>query len=380
MSILIGGTMFKQQTYLALNLLLLSFFFTSHSTALADQTQNDLVNVIEDNAVPYTEEAKSEVNTLEIEPPSHLILGDTELKIFKKSDSNNDEKISLEEFLASKEQQRQDSIKDEVDGHMKSCDKNKDGRINLNELEPEEITEINAPTKSNNTYKPNSRCIYSAEQLEAMDINKDLVLTKAEMIKAITEEHSPNKQDETRLGNSMLAMEVEHRKQDFLKCDVNSDEILTFREAFSTHCNLRTLRLDTETFDAHDADNDGILTIDELGKKVNTVDHEQAKDLESIARRKAMPNLYRLEMALEECDRNKDGRLGKEETIDDECEQDLTYFDTVDNDQNGYITGEEMQEMREVERFKGLDENNNGMLDIMEYKSYFDAFRGNRPY
>ena len=76
----------------------------------------------------------------------------------------------------------------------------------------------------------------------------------------------------------------------------------------------------------------------------------------------------RLETAMYECDTDEDGRLGKHETIEANCKQDMLFFDQVDHNQDGYVSDKELQRQRMKKQFDRMDKNKDGVLDRSEFK------------
>jgi len=306
-----------------------------------------------------------------IPPPIPVMLGKMYDDSFKSVDLNKDGKISFDENLEFKKQKKQARDKKEIDRLMKGCDKNQDGMITTNELPSEDqmrvqIDEIDPTEVKDLGTLLSSRCMFPKEILEMMDLNEDGVLTREELLQGIASDRAPNKKIEKKMQKKMLSREAKRRKKEFSKCDTNSDEILTLREAFSMRCSLH---LYTEQFDAYDTNNDSILTIDELAKVVKPVEFKPVEDPGYLERIKNMPPLSRLQTAMYECDKDEDGRLSKSETVGARCEQDEVYFDKVDHDLDGYISSEEIDRMRRKKEFDRKDKNKDGFLDVKEYKS-----------
>jgi len=291
---------------------------------------------------------------------------------FKNTDLNKDGKISLQELLDYQEIRKKARATKEADRLIKGCDKNKDGMISLNELPSEDemqlqINDVEFSEVADFEKVMSSRCMFPKEILEMMDLNEDGVVTRDEILLGVSSSRAPNKKIEKKMEKKMLSRETKRRKKEFSKCDVNADEILTLREAFSMRCNLN---LFTEQFDAYDSNKDGILTADEIAKVVKPVKFTPPEDPKYIERRKKMPPLSRLQSSMYECDKDEDGRLSKSETVGARCEQDLVYFDTVDHDSDGYVTFEEIERMRTKQRFDRQDTNKDGFLDAKEFKAF----------
>ncbi len=339
------------------------------SSLFADQNQNQ-----NENEKASKADAAIATQVERIPPPVPVRLGKMYDNSFKSVDLNKDGKISFDENQEFKKQKKLARAKKETERLIKGCDKNQDGMITLNELPSEdqmqvqlsELSEIDPTETKDLSEILSSRCMFPKEILEIMDFNEDGVLSAEELLQGVSSERAPNKKIEKKMEKKRLSREAKRRKKEFAKCDTNSDEILTLREAFSMRCSLR---LYTEQFDAYDTNNDGILTIDEVAKVVKPVEFEPPEDPEYIKRRKNMPPLARLQAAMYECDKDEDGRLSKSETVGARCEQDLVFFDKVDHNLDGYISNEEIERIRSKKEFDRMDKNKDGFLDAKEYKS-----------
>jgi len=338
------------------------------SSVLADQTNSAKGG--DAKAVTSAVKEATVATTLDMVPIPRLFRGKSREDSFKEADKNNDEKVSFEELMDYKALQKRERAKKEAERLMQGCDKNKDGMVTLSELPDEEDMQFRLEgldhDEINNIDKiMASRCMFPKEILEIMDFNEDGSLTLEEITQGVSSDRPPNRKIEKKMEKKMLSRAAKRREKEFTKCDKNSDGILTLREAVSMRCSLH---LFTEQFDAYDTNTDSFLTIDEVSQEIKQVEFEPPEDPELIERRRKMPPLERLQSAFYDCDKNKDGRLDKSETIGASCEQDMVYFDTVDNDLDGSITEKELQRMRSKKEFDRVDKNKDGMLDSKEYK------------
>lgn len=324
-------------------------------------------NTTKDNSKNIAKEVTHDLTPLPT-PPTPISKQKTDT--FKIADNNSDGKISFDEFLKFEAFKNKERDNKQTDQLIKGCDKNKDGMISVNELVAEDDLQKQMETyefvePENLEAMLSSRCMLPKEMLEMMDDNEDGVITREELMLSSSGNRPSSKKREKKMQKKMLTREANQRKKSFSKCDANSDEILTLREAVSMHCYLG---MNTEQFDAYDTDGDSIITIDELAKEIKRVEYRPVDDPKMIERRRKMPPFERMQSAFYECDKDEDGQFSKAEAIGAKCEQDLAYFDTVDHNLDGYISNKEMQRIRLKKSFDRMDKNKDGTLDSKEYK------------
>ncbi len=282
---------------------------------------------------------------------------------FKIFDVNADKKLSFEEFYQGKEKMELNRSQKELDEMMQQCDKNNDGVILKSEL-PDEEALIKAMEGRGYDENPKLKyCMFPKDAHEFMDDNGDGSVTKEEISSTILSGRRPSKKTQKKHVKRRFKAEAKRRTKEFSSCDANGDQLLTLRESFSMKCSLS---LFTEQFDAYDINLDSYLTIEEISAEVEPIRYRPEPSDEQIAARAKMPPLVRLETSMFECDTNEDGLLGKNETITKNCEQDLAFFDRVDDNLDGYISHDELERMRMKKDFDRKDKNNNGFLDVKE--------------
>lgn len=290
--------------------------------------------------------------------------------VFKNRDKNGNGKISFEEFYQFDKLQNKQRAEKEIKRMMSQCDKNNDGIISKDELTSEDDMEkyldpiaYDDFDESERFNKLNKRCMFPQEAMDFLDVDGNGSVSREEMMLSVSNKR-PSKKMERKLENRMQAREAKRKKKEFTTCDSNADQLLSLREIVSMKCSIH---LFTEQFDAHDTNKDDYLSVEELTAKIKEIKFKRPGLPSEAERRKKMPPLMRLESSLYECDKDEDGRLSKNETIEAQCEQDMVYFDTVDHNQDGYVSQEELQRMRLKERFDRMDKNNNGFLEKAEF-------------
>jgi Ca2+-binding EF-hand superfamily protein len=291
---------------------------------------------------------------------------------FKKMDKNGDSKVSFDEYYDFDELQKKQRAKKEIKRMMSQCDKNGDGSISKDELTSEgDMEKYLDPVayddfdESERLKQLNQRCMFPQEAMDFLDMDGNGSVSREEMAQMIMQDRRPSKKMERKLEKRMQKREAKRKRKEFSSCDKNADQLLSLREVVSMKCSLH---LFTEQFDAYDKNKDQLLTVEELTTEIKPVEFRPPGMPSEAELRKKMSPLMRLESAMYECDKDEDGRLGKNETIDARCEQDMVYFDTVDHDQDGYISQNEIQRMRMKKRFTRMDKNKNGFLDAGEMK------------
>ncbi len=334
-----------------------------HGTSFAEKT--DKLNEVKQTATdkPVTHISQT--------PVAKTITVPSANKTLKVMDKDGDSKISFDEFYDFQEQQKKQRAEKEVKRMMSQCDKNKDGSISKDELASEdEVEKYLDPIayddfdESERVNALNKRCMFPLEAMEFLDIDGNGSVSREEMLQANSQGRRPSKKMERKLEKRMQKREAKRKRKEFSSCDTNGDQLLSLREIVSMKC---TIHMFTEQFDAYDKNKDQLLTIDEITANIKPVEFRPPGMPSEAERRKKMPPLMRLETSMYECDKDEDGRLGKNETIEAQCEQDMLYFDTVDHNQDGYVSQDELQRMRMKKRFDRLDKNKNGFLEKAEF-------------
>ena len=286
---------------------------------------------------------------------------------FKLFDSNGDNTITFDEYIKGKELKERKRSEKEFTKVFLECDKNKDGMLSLDELPAEDEMFLDVGVEQ---YEKNL-CKFPKEAMEVVDQNGDKMVSREEVLDTISNSRHPNKKVEDKLEKKALKRAAQGRIKNYTRCDTDSDTLLSMREAFSMKCNLT---LFTEQFDAYDSNLDGFLSIEELGAEVKSVPYRTGFDSKMLETRKKMPPLLQLESSMYECDKDSDGRFSKSEAVGVQCEQDMVYFDRVDNNQNGYITQEELDRMRSRKTFDRMDKDKDGVLNLSEFSRSGSAF------
>ncbi len=297
---------------------------------------------------------------------------------FKEMDKNGDAKISFEEFFQFEQLQKKQRAEKEIKRIMSQCDKNKDGSISKEELASEDEMEKYLDPVAYDDFEEserfnvlNKRCMFPREAMDFLDIDGNGSVSHEEMLQANSQDRRPSKKMEQKLEKRMQKREAKRKRKEFSTCDTNGDQLLSLREIVSMKC---TIHMFTEQFDAYDKNKDQLLTLDEITADLKPLEFRPPGMPSKAELRKKMSPLMRLESSMYDCDKDGDGRLGKNETIEAECEQDMVFFDSVDYDQDGYISQEELQRVRMKKDFDRLDKNKNGFLEKEEFGRLSSGF------
>jgi len=289
---------------------------------------------------------------------------------FKTIDANSDNKISLDELFKYQEKQKNDRAEKEISKMLSQCDKNKDGMISKNELTKEKdmammMDQVDIYDEDAMEKRMKQQCMFPEEAMDFLDENGDGSVTREEMLLTMHSGRRPSKKVEKKREQKMQKREAKRKGKQFIVCDTNTDSVLSLREVVSMKCGMHMF---TEEFDKRDIDKSDYLSLEELTAYMKPMRYRAPGEPSDAERRKKMPPLMRLETALYECDADEDGRLGKHETIDANCEQDMPFFDSVDHNQDGYISADELQRQRMKKQFDRMDKNKDGELDRSEFK------------
>ncbi len=278
--------------------------------------------------------------------------------LFNKVDTDNDGKVTFEEiyeFRTADERKRNKTQADEI---LRKCDENKDGEIAKDEL-GEPITY---------TYDPRSlidpnHCPFNTESMEMIDIDEDGVISKKELMDMPSNQQRPSKKIRKKMKTQQDKQMQELQKEQFKRCDKDEDQFLTLREAASMNCNIYT-----EIFDSKDKDSDSLLSEKEMMASAEPPKFEGMPDEGSQDHYKyEMPPATLLEMQMSTCDENDNNRLELIEMGGKECEVELTFFNSVDENGDGAIDHTETKRMHMKHTFDELDANKDGWLDDTEF-------------
>lgn len=288
---------------------------------------------------------------------------------FNKVDTNSDNKISLDELFQYQEKQKNERAEKEISKMLSQCDKNKDGMISKNELTKEKdmemMNQVDIYDEEAMEKRMNQQCMFPEEAMDFLDENGDGSVTREEMLLTMHSGRRPSKKVEQKREQKMQKREAKRKGKQFIVCDANTDSVLSLREVVSMKCGMHMF---TEEFDKRDIDKSNYLSLEELTAYMKPMRYRGPGEPSDAERRKRMPPLVRLESAMYECDADEDGRLGKNETIEANCEQDMPFFDRVDHNQDSYISADELQRHRIKKQFDRMDKNKDGELDRSEFK------------
>jgi len=291
-------------------------------------------------------------------------------KSFKQVDANSDNKISFDELFQFQEKQKNDRAEKEMNKILTQCDKNKDGMISKNELTKDKdmetmMNQVDIYDEEAMEKRMNQQCMFPEEAMDFIDENGDGSVTREEMMQTMHSGRRQNKKSERKMEQKMQKREAKRKEKQFTVCDTNVDSVLSLREVVSMKCGMHMF---TEEFDKRDVDKNNHLSIEELTALIKPIKYRAPGEPSEAERRKKMPPLVRLETSMYECDADEDGRLGKNETIEANCEQDMPFFDSVDHNQDGYVSTDEIQRQRMKKHFDRMDKNKDGELDRSEFK------------
>ena len=253
-----------------------------------------------------------------------------DVRMFRFIDTDKNEYISKEEILLSYQKPefgvgrmiapRRDELKDFKE-QLKTCDKNKDGKITLIEVTAEMCYMDSGIFLQ---YSPNPQ--------------------KSFKIDAVT--HTPKNDQKERIDHIFEK-----------ECDSNHDQQLTLVEATSKWCNITSndfLRLDI--------DKNSLLSKIEFMKIYK--EHTQTKGL-PLKKMKNMPPDIKISIAFHQCDENKDGKLSKDET--GTCGLPADLFEKYDYDASGTIEQNDMEMLQKKREFKMVDMNHDNAIDPKEF-------------
>ena len=327
------------------------------STLLSSTLQADTISIEAANNIPAILSSPPPLPPI---PAEYMPMRSAESlqSAFKKMDKNHDERISFEEQISYRQAQKEKRKEEEFKRIIKDCDKDKNGIISDKEFSAEQAIFGMMPTEPPKA----SLCMLPPFARDIMDFNEDGILTIEEVKRAVMSDKPPTPKAKQKMKNKLQQMEVKQKTKQFDKCDVNQDQLLSLREAFSVNCQITH---STEDYDAHDTNLDNYLSVAEISKKVKSVMPENDLPPEVL---KGMSPLDRLEMSFFQCDKNSDERLDKDETLSTRCNVDPQLFDKVDHNQDNAIEQTEMRQLRIKQSFDRNDKNSNGFLDKSEFK------------
>ena len=148
---------------------------------------------------------------------------------------------------------------------------------------------------------------------------------------------------------------VEHMLKE---CDKNGDLKLTLVEATSKWCNMFY-----EDFIRLDKNKDNILNKREFAKRY---DFKKSNSKPSIEDVKNYSPSQKVVFAYDACDYNADNKLSKKEAK--ECKLPIKIFEKYDYDKNSYIGQNDLELIKIHTLFKRTDTNNNSKIDFNEFR------------
>ncbi len=275
--------------------------------------------------------------------------------LFKKVDSNKDDKVSFEEVFQYRIEEDERQAVSSVNDFFKRCDKNNDGKVGGDEL-----VKVNLET-----YMPeiaDDGCTAPVEMLDMVDFNMDGFITREEILSTAGRYGKPPPKMRKKLEAQQSKRKRKQELERFKGCDKSKDQFLSFREAASMECGMYT-----EIFDLRDKDGDQLISQEEM----LLVIEEPAFPVEPmlIEDKSKMLPLDVLLGAFYRCDENENEKLELSETVSKSCEVDMVFFNSVDFNADGAVDEKEMNKKRMKQSFDKMDADNNGYLSIKEFKA-----------
>ena len=289
-------------------------------------------------------------------------------KFLKKIDSNKDKKVSFDELLAYKTKKQRERLKNNIDRLYKTCDKNKDDKIDKTE-----VVKVNfeAPVIYDDQHNGKMACSLNTDKLSAYDNNGDGFIDKKEAEDIVN--YRPNKKFRKIQKLRQKKRASIQAKKSFKHCDKDHDEQLSLREAASINCNMVT-----EQFDAHDKNKDGYLSLEERLIEIPYNEYAYPKGTNPPvvdtfylppSDVKYTPTPFDLlQTAFSLCDKNEDGRFAKSEAIGKSCKQEMWFFNQTDRNNDGFINDLELEAATLKNSFEQMDTDKNGFLEGKEFK------------
>ncbi len=278
--------------------------------------------------------------------------------MFNKVDTDKDGRVTFEEIYEFRTADERKRNKTQADDILRKCDKNKDGEIAKDEL----------AEQTTYTYDPQAHidpnyCPLNTETMEMVDIDEDGVISKKELMNMSSNQQRPSKKIRKKMKSRQDKQMQELQKEQFKRCDKDEDQFLTLREAASMNCNIYT-----EMFDTKDKDSDSLLSEKEMMASAEPPKFEGKLGNNGYEEYKyEMPPSTLLMMQMSTCDENDNNKLELIEMGGKECEVDLTFFNSVDENGDGAIDHTETKRMHMKQTFDELDANKDGWLDDKEF-------------
>ena len=282
--------------------------------------------------------------------------------LFTQMDSNKDKKVSFDEVFAYRTKEEKRRYESRANRMIKECDKDKDGRVSLKneifKLSFDDIPSFDTPPKKI------SECHVPKEIIEIFDLNSDGYITKDEFLNSMIQEQGrPPKRIRKKQKERLEKRMIKQQEKQFKRCDKDNNQYLTLREAASMRCNIFT-----EMFDARDKDGDALISLQEMTAKIDPLQFDKLYNEKPPTKQHKMPPLISLEIKISECDKNENGKLELSETTTTNCEVDLSFFNTIDRNNDRAVDRQEMKQARMKKGFDRLDKNKDGFLDKKEFK------------
>jgi len=354
-------------------------------------------------------------------------------KVFNLYDSDSSGKLDFKEFAKFINTSDKRSILNKAEDIVSSCDKNKNGTIEISEKVKEEELEKLYSANVQRDIKI-IKCAYLNDYFEKIDLNSDSKLTKEELVSfllkmryrlvkkdAIIEKKvakmreirikksfikrlktcDSNKDgnitlieltsDKCRLNSEIFLKQTKDvngsfslqnvklddifRKSEPLKeimqfCDINRDNKLTLAEVTSRKCFF--YYMNSEEFLKIDINKDGYLTNKEILKAQENYKKKKVKKVKfNISDREKAPKFVIISDIAYLCNSDKNSFIDKKEAI--ECEVPLKLFNTLDTNKNGILDDSDYKQMMINRSFEQRDLNKDNMLDFKEFKRGFSG-------
>lgn len=251
-------------------------------------------------------------------------------RIFGHYDQDKNGLLSFEEFSAFSKDMKRKELEKRVGMIIRSCDKNKNGAIELSEVPTQE--ERMKLFEDGSFSDRKSMCNFRRMEFKEIDQNEDNISTKEELIKFNNQSHfripkitKPNKTE-------IKKRELDNFKRQLKRCDKNHDKNITLIEITSNICFMTS-----DIFLQYSSDPKGSFEIEKI---VKAPKYDRENDFISM---------------IDRCDKNKDKKLNLVEATSNECHLSSNEFSQIDTDKSTFIVKSELikkkkQEMKPIPR------------------------------
>jgi len=282
--------------------------------------------------------------------------------LFKYIDRDKDAKISQNEFITYTEEKNQLQEQKHIQLIIASCDKNGDQQISLDEIPKRNSTP--EPYRLDGI-EPKMPCFISPREFARKDSNHDERLTSEELLASNNLPPYP-RAEEVNTEERNIRREAVIKKH-YERCDQNSDGKLTLKEATTTKC-----RMPSEVFTQTDTNNDNFVSLEEVMKSTEEqYNHSPVmalpvQTLTPVELPSSMPIEIRMMIKMPQCDSNKDQKIDEKEALS--CGFSKKIFQESDLNKDGFFSQEDMKSLNTIRRFKRIDRDNNGYIDLNEFQ------------